>query len=92
IAAIAGAAGIAGYGGTMFEGGIAIAAGLHMVAATPNVSLGAEFYTSNYVMGVEVLATPIGIKNGRTQVPTAPGLGVRVDEVRIRSIAETVLE
>ncbi|HJS33070.1 MAG TPA: enolase C-terminal domain-like protein, partial [Alphaproteobacteria bacterium] len=46
IAAIAGAAGIAGYGGTMFEGGIAIAAGLHMVAATPNVSLGAEFYTS----------------------------------------------
>jgi muconate cycloisomerase len=91
IAAIAGAAGLAGYGGTMFEGGIAIAAGLHMVAATPNVSLGAEFYTSTYVMGVEVLATPIRIENGRTQVPAGPGLGVAVDEDRVRSIATAVL-
>lgn len=91
IAAIAGAAGIAGYGGTMFEGGIAIAAGLHMVAATPNISLGAEFYTSTYVMGGEVLATPIRIENGKTQVPTGPGLGVTVDEDRVRSIAATVL-
>ncbi len=90
IAAIAGAAGIAGYGGTMFEGGIAIAAGLHMVAATPNISLGAEFYTSTYVMGVEVLATPIRIVNGKTQVPTEPGLGVTVDEDRLRSIAAAI--
>jgi len=87
IAAIAEAAGIAGYGGTMFEGGLAIAAGLHFVAATPNVSLGAEFYTSTYVMGVEILATPIVIRNGRNIVPTGPGLGVEIDEQAVRSIA-----
>jgi muconate cycloisomerase len=86
IAAIAGAAGIAGYGGTMFEGGIAIAAGLHLVAATPNISLGAEFYTSTYVMGEEVLATPIEIVNGKTIVPRGPGLGVTVDPGRVRAI------
>lgn len=86
ISAIAAAAGIAGYGGTMFEGGLAIAAGLHLVAATPNISLGAEFYTSTYVMGVEVLATPIAIVNGKTIVPSGPGLGVTVDPDQVRRI------
>ncbi len=92
IAAIAEAAGIAGYGGTMFEGGLAIAAGLHFVAATPNVSLGAEFYTSTYVMGVEILATPIVIRNGCNIVPTGPGLGVEVDEAAVRSISSVILK
>ncbi|HEX2115757.1 MAG TPA: enolase C-terminal domain-like protein, partial [Alphaproteobacteria bacterium] len=87
VAAIAAAAGIAGYGGTMFEGGIAIAAGLHLVASTPNIALGAEFYTSTYVMGVEVLANPIRIAHGKTLVPTGPGLGIAVDEDAVRRIA-----
>ncbi|MBI1775390.1 MAG: cycloisomerase [Proteobacteria bacterium] len=87
VAAIAEAGGVTGYGGTMFEGGLAIAAGLHMVASTPNVSLGAEFYTSTYVMGVEILATPIEIVRGETRVPTGPGLGVVVDEARVRQIS-----
>ena len=87
IASIAEAAGIAAYGGTMFEGGLAIAAGLHMVAATPNVSLGAEFYTSTWVMGVEILKTPIVIEHGATRVPAGDGLGVEVDEARVRDIS-----
>jgi muconate cycloisomerase len=86
IAAIAEAGGIAAYGGTMFEGGLASAAGLHMVAATPNISLGAEFYTSTFVMGAEILRTPIVIRNGATLVPTGPGLGVEVDEDCVREI------
>ena len=87
IAEIAEAAGIAAYGGTMFEGGLAIAAGLHMVAATPNIALGAEFYTSTWVMGVEILKTPIVITNGEVEVPTGPGLGVEVDEAAVRDIS-----
>jgi len=87
IASIAEAAGIAAYGGTMFEGGLAIAAGLHMVAATPNISLGAEFYTSTWVMGVEILKTPIAIDRGATRVPTGAGLGVEVDEDAVRRIS-----
>ncbi|WGF88085.1 enolase C-terminal domain-like protein [Marinivivus vitaminiproducens] len=86
IAAIAEAAGIPAYGGTMFEGGIASAAGLHWVAATPNVSLGAEFYTSTYVMGADVLTTPLVIREGRSIVPDGPGLGIVVDEDRVRSL------
>jgi len=87
IAAITQAAGIACYGGTMFEGGLAIAAGLQLLAATPNISLGAEFYTSTYVMGVEILSTPIRIADGMTFVPTGPGLGVAVDEDAVRRIS-----
>jgi muconate cycloisomerase len=87
IASIAEAGGIAAYGGSMFEGGLAIAAGLHMVAATPNVSLGAEFYTSTWVMGVEILNTPIVIENGATRVPTGNGLGVEVNEEMVRRIS-----
>jgi muconate cycloisomerase len=87
VAAIAEAAGIVAYGGTMFEGGIAIAAGLHMVAATPNIALGAEFYTSTWVMGAEILKTPITIDKGSTVVPTTPGLGVEVDEDAVRRIS-----
>lgn len=87
VAAIAEAAGIAAYGGTMFEGGIAIAAGLHMVAATPNITLGAEFYTSTWVMGTEILKTPIVIEKGFAVTPTGPGLGVEVDEDAVRRIS-----
>jgi len=87
VAEIAEAAGIMGYGGTMFEGGLAIAAGLHLVAATPNIALGAEFYTSTWVMGVEILQDPIRIEKGETVVPTAAGLGVEVDEEAVRRIS-----
>lgn len=87
ISAIAEAAGIAAYGGTMFEGGLAIAAGLHMIAATQNISLGAEFYTSTYVMGAEILTRPIEIAAGQTWVPTGPGLGIEVDPDAVARIS-----
>lgn len=87
ISAIAEAAGIAAYGGTMFEGGLAIAAGLQMIAATANISLGAEFYTSTYVMGAEILTRPIEIAGGATKVPTGPGLGVEIDPDAVRRIS-----
>src|SRR5258708_31276782 len=79
--------GVSASGGTMFEGGLAIAAGLHLLASTPNISLGAEFYTSTYVMGVEILETPIHIADGQTTVPTGPGLGVTVNEDAVRRVS-----
>ena len=63
----------------MFEGGIALSAGMHLVAATRNISLGAEFYTATYVLERDVLAVPVKQVNGKTQVPTGPGLGIAVD-------------
>ena len=84
IAAIADAAGIAAYGGDMFETGISHMAGAHMIAATPNVSLGCEFYQAKYYLTEDLLATPFPIKNGKVRVPEEPGLGIVVDEDKVR--------
>lgn len=84
VAEIAEAAGLAAYGGTMFEGGIALSAGMHLVAATRNISLGAEFYTATYVLERDVLVEPVKQVNGKTQVPVGPGLGIQVDRDVLR--------
>jgi muconate cycloisomerase len=91
ISAICEAAGIACYGGDMFETGIAHLAGTHMIAATPNVSLGCEFYQAKYFLERDLLAAPFPIVNGRVIVPTTPGLGVAIDQDRVRHYAVETL-
>ena len=83
VAAIARAAGIEVYGGCMFETGIAHAAGAHLMAAVPDLLLGCEFYMSTYYTKEDVLTEPFPVRNGKVHVPTAPGLGVRVDPEKI---------
>lgn len=87
ISAVAAAAGIACYGGDMFETGIAHAAGTHMIAASPNISLGCEFYQATYYLREDVLAAPFPVRNGIVQVPQGPGLGVEVDDEKVRRYA-----
>ncbi|MCC7048485.1 MAG: cycloisomerase [Alphaproteobacteria bacterium] len=92
IAAICEAAGIACYGGDMFETGIAHLAGTHMIAATPNISLGCEFYQATYFLERDLLAEPFPAVKGRVVVPRAPGLGIKVDEERVRHYAVETLK
>ena len=91
IAGIAEAAGIACYGGDMFETGIAHLAGTHLIAATPNISLGCEFYQATYYLAEDLLATPFPVRDGKVVVPTLPGLGASVDPDRLRKYAVEVL-
>jgi muconate cycloisomerase len=79
VAAIARAAGIATYGGCMFETSIAHAAGAHLMAAVPDLRLGCEFYMSTYYAEADIAETPFPVRGGQVQIPTAPGLGVRPD-------------
>jgi muconate cycloisomerase len=88
IAAIAGAGGRPAYGGTMFEAGVALAAGIHFVCSTPNVSLGAEFYTANHVLGVDILTQPLDLSGGASHLPAGPGLGVDVNEEALAGVTE----
>lgn len=88
IAAIAAAGGVPAYGGTMYEAGIALAAGIHTVAATPNICLGAEFYTASFVLGVDILQTPLDLSGGASHLPAGPGLGIAVDEAALASVTE----
>ena len=77
-------AGLLAYGGDMFEAGLAHLAGAHMIAATPQITLGCEFYQASYFLSEDILATPFPVKDGHVIVPDTPGLGRLPDPDRIR--------
>lgn len=80
VARMAAARGMSAYGGDMFEAGLAHLAGAHMISATPEITLGCEFYQATYFLTDDILATPFPVSDGHVVVPNAPGLGVNVDE------------
>jgi muconate cycloisomerase len=90
--AIADTAGIPGYGGTLWEGGIALAAGTQLIAATPGISLGCEFYMPHHVLTEDVLEARLPNENGAVIVPTGPGLGISVTEASVRAGARILAE
>ncbi|SDE22956.1 enolase C-terminal domain-like protein [Ruegeria marina] len=83
VARIAGANGLMAYGGDMFEAGLAHLAGTHMIAATPEITLGCEFYQASYYLKEDILETPFQVRNGQVVVPDGPGLGARPDLGRL---------
>ncbi|MEM7269885.1 MAG: enolase C-terminal domain-like protein [Pseudomonadota bacterium] len=71
--------GLTAYGGDMFEAGLAHLAGAHMIAATPEITLGCEFYQATYYLEEDILAEPFPVANGEVVVPDDPGLGIVPD-------------
>lgn len=90
--AIADTAGLPGYGGTLWEGGIALAAGTQLIAATPGISLGCEFYMPHHVLIEDVLEARIANRDGQVVVPDGPGLGIEVSERSVRTAARVLDE
>ena len=79
VARIAAANGLSAYGGDMFEAGLAHLAGTHMIAATPEIKLGCEFYQASYFLKEDILETPFQVEDGQVVVPDGPGLGIKPD-------------
>jgi L-alanine-DL-glutamate epimerase-like enolase superfamily enzyme len=69
------------------ESGIATAAMLHLAAVVPNVNWGVSL-TSQYLSEDVVSGLPV-VTRGHLDVPSGPGLGVNVDEARVRAHALT---
>jgi len=90
VAAAGRAAGVACYGGCMFETGIAHAAGAHLMNSIPYLTLGCEFYMANYYLEEDILCDPFPVKNGKVVVPTGPGLGVEPDLEKIEKYTTSV--
>ena len=78
---------MAAYGGDMFEAGIAHLAGTHMIAATPNISLGCEFYQAKYYLKEDILKSPFPIENGHVILPQGDGLGIDPDLDKVKHYA-----
>lgn len=87
ISGMAAANGRTAYGGDMFEAGLAHLAGVHMIAATPEISLGCEFYQATYYLKEDILETPFPAANGAVIVPDASGLGIRPDLAKLKHFA-----
>lgn len=76
VARMAGAVGMSAYGGDMFEAGLAHLAGAQMIAATPEITLGCEFYQASYFLTEDILSEPFPVQDGKIIVSDAPGLGI----------------
>jgi len=82
VAAIADAAGIGLYGGTMLEGGIGTAAGAQIFSTFANLEWGAELF-GPLLLAEEILSEPLVYRDFALQVPDGPGLGIALDEDRV---------
>ncbi|KIC40631.1 muconate cycloisomerase [Ruegeria sp. ANG-R] len=87
VARIAAAHGLTAYGGDMFEAGLAHLAGTHMIAATPEITLGCEFYQATYFLKEDILEEPFQISGGQVVVPDGPGLGSKPDMTKLEHYA-----
>lgn len=82
VGAIAEAAGIGLYGGTMLEAGVATAASAHVFATFPQLQFQTELF-GPLLLTEEVLETPLHYRDFSLEVPTGPGLGVQIDEDKL---------
>lgn len=82
VQAIADAAGVALYGGTMLEAAIGTVASAQVFATFPKLSFGTELF-GPLLLTEEILAEPLDYSDFSLAVPTGPGLGVTLDDERI---------
>jgi len=82
VGAIADAAGIGLYGGTMLEGGVGTAASAQLFATFPNLHWGTELF-GPLLLTEELLAKPLRYEDFSLLVPDGPGLGVSLDEDKV---------
>jgi muconate cycloisomerase len=82
VAAIADAAQIELYGGTMLEGAIGSIASAHAFATFRELQWGTELF-GPLLLTEEILAQPLDYSDFHLSIPSAPGLGIQLDEDRI---------
>ncbi len=81
-AAIAQAAGIALYGGTMLEGGLGTLASAHAFVTLDRLAWDTELF-GPLLLTEDFLNAPLVYRDFELHVPKAPGLGVSLDEERL---------
>ncbi|AQG98820.1 muconate cycloisomerase [Burkholderia sp. KK1] len=83
VAAIADAAGIELYGGTMLEGAVSTMASAQLFASLPNLQWGTELF-GPLLITEEILTQPLDYSDFGLTVPNGPGLGIELDTDRIK--------
>ncbi len=86
VAAIADAAGIGLYGGTMLEGAVGTAISAHAFSTFANLQWGTELF-GPLLLTEEIQTEPLDYSEFELTVPNGPGLGVTLDEDRVAFFA-----
>ena len=81
-AAVAKAAGIGLYGGTMLEGTIGTAASLHAWSTLETLHWGSEMF-GPLLMKDDIVVQPLDFHDNGVDLPRGPGLGVEIDEDKL---------
>ena len=82
VAAVADAAGIGLYGGTMLESALGTIASAHLFATLPNLEWGTELF-GPLLLAEDILTGPLEYSDFSLRVPDGPGLGVSLDEDKL---------
>lgn len=72
--------------GKVAESSVAAAANLHCAAAMSDTAFGCS--PANQGLAADVTADPLRVADGSFALPTGPGLGLEVDEERVRSLLD----
>lgn len=86
VAAIADAAGIGLYGGTMLEGAVGTIASAQVFSTFANLQWGTELF-GPLLLTEEILVEPLAYHDFELHIPTGPGLGITLDEERVAHFA-----
>lgn len=86
VAAIADAAGIGLYGGTMLEGAVGTIIAAHAFATFANLQWGTELF-GPLLLTEEILAEPLEYSDFSLAIPDGPGLGITLDDDRVAFFA-----
>ncbi|ODC04032.1 muconate cycloisomerase [Terasakiispira papahanaumokuakeensis] len=81
-AAVASAAGIGLYGGTLLEGTIGTTAALHAWSTCEKLHWGTEMF-GPLLMKDDIVIQPLNFHNNGVDLPTGPGLGIEIDEEKL---------
>lgn len=82
VAAVAEAADIGWYGGTMLETSLGSAASAHVFATLGGKHHGCELFGPQLLVD-DIVAQPMTVRDFALQIPDGPGFGVEVDEARL---------
>lgn len=83
VAAIADAAQIELYGGTMLEAAVSTVASAHVFSTFRALQWGTELF-GPLLLTEEILVSPLRYEDFELQVPSLPGLGIELDADRVR--------
>jgi muconate cycloisomerase len=87
-AATAAAAGLGCYGGTMLETSVGTAALAALYATVPDLAWGSELF-GPLRLNADLVAAPLVPRSGHLALPTGPGLGIVLDEDKLRHLQRT---